>query len=303
MDTRHLKIFTTVYKTRSFTRAAEELFTSQPTVSEHMRNLEDKLGCKLFDRLGRSIMPTPEAELLYPKAEEILTQMSKLKNTLAAVTNNVAGVLIIGASTIPGDYILPEHSARFTDLYPEISFEIRINDSARIIKDISQHKLYLGVVGAQIPSTKVEYTAFGGDELVLAAAADTSIDQEISAEELLQFDFLLREQGSGTGRNIEQFLSKLGISTAQLKVRATLGSSTAIKEAIKSALGISIISRIAIRDELSSGRLKEIRIRGLEMQRSFYIVTSRKRTMPNHYLVFTNYLKKVAASPADISNS
>ena len=82
MDTRHLKIFTTVYKTRSFTKAAEELYTSQPTVSEHMRNLEDNLGCKLFDRLGRSILPTPEAELLYPKAEEILNEMSKLKKTL-----------------------------------------------------------------------------------------------------------------------------------------------------------------------------------------------------------------------------
>ncbi len=303
MDTRHLKIFTTVYKTRSFTKAAEELYTSQPTVSEHMRNLEDNLGCKLFDRLGRSIMPTPEAELLYPKAEEILAEMSNLRKTLAYVANHVSGELVIGASTIPGDYILPEHAALFTSRYPEVSFEIRIHDSARIVKDISQHKLYLGVVGAQIPSTKVEYTPFGGDELVLAAAADLSIPGEITADELLQFDFLQREQGSGTGRNIEQFLGTLGISPARLKVRATLGSSTAIKEAIKSALGIAIISRIAIRDELASGRLKEIKIRGLNMQRSFYIVTSRKRTMPNHYLVFANFLKKTAASLQDGSNA
>ena len=296
MDTRHLKIFTTVYKTRSFTKAAEELYTSQPTVSEHMRNLEDKLGCKLFDRLGRSILPTPEAELLYPKAEEILNEMSKLKKTLATATNNVTGELIIGASTIPGAYILPEHASRFTNQYPDVSFEIRINDSARIIKDVTEHKLYLGVVGALIPSAKLEYTAFGGDELVLAAAADSSIKEEIAPEELLHFDFLLREQGSGTGRNIEQFLSKLGISPTQLKVRAILGSSTAIKEAIKSKLGVSIISRIAIRDELSSGRLREIRLSGLEMQRSFYIVTSRKRTMPNHYLVFANFLEKAVSS-------
>ncbi len=303
MDTRHLKIFTTVYRTRSFTKAAEELYTSQPTVSEHMRNLEDKLGCKLFDRLGRSIMPTPEAELLYPKAEQILTEMDKLQKTLASATNSVSGELVIGASTIPGAYILPEHAARFTSRYPEVSFEIRINDSARIIRDISQHKLYLGVVGAQIPSTKVDYTPFGGDELVLAAAADMSIAEEITPEALLQFDFLQREQGSGTGRNIEQFLGILGISPAQLKVRAILGSSTAIKEAIKSALGIAIISRIAIRDELSSGRLKEIKIHGLKMQRSFYIVTARKRTMPNHYLVFANFLNKTAASQQTIPSS
>jgi DNA-binding transcriptional LysR family regulator len=295
LDTRHLKIFTTVYKARSFTKAAEELFTSQPTVSEHMRNLEEKLGCRLFDRLGRSIMPTPEAEILYPKAVEILDDMDSLILTLASAAESVAGELVIGASTIPGEYVLPQLAARFTDRYPEVSFEILINDSARIVENISSHKLYLGVVGAELPSSKVEYTPLAGDELVLAVRPDIKLPPEISPDMLPELDLLLREQGSGTGSTVEQFLSQVGLRVSQLKVRAVLGSSTAIKEAVKSGLGAAIVSRTAIQDEIAHGSLKTVRVSGLRMQRSFYIVTARKRTLPNQYLVFANYLKQTAA--------
>lgn len=297
MDTRHLKIFTTVYKTRSFTRAAEELYTSQPTVSEHMRNLEEKLGCKLFDRLGRSILPTPEAEILYPKAVGILQDMESLTGALASASQNVSGELVIGASTIPGEYVLPGYAAQFTNSHPAVSFEIRISDSAQIIKSIANHELYLGVVGAQLPSNKVDYYPLGGDELVLAVNPDSAVPEEIDSEELKQLDFLAREQGSGTGDSIERFLNQIGLSSAELQIRATLGSSSAIKEAVKSGLGSSIISRTAIRDELSHGTLRAVVVRGLTMHRSFYIVTARKRSLPNQYLVFTEYLKDMHRSP------
>lgn len=291
MDTRHLKIFATVYKTRSFTKAAQTLFTSQPTISEHMRNLESKLGCKLFDRLGRSIMPTPEADLLFPKAIEILDEMNKIEETLASVANSVSGELLIGASTIPGAYILPAFAASFKNRYPDISFQINIRDSATIVKRVVNNELYLGVVGARINNGKVNYVRFGSDELVLAAEPSYDIEEEISPSKLYELDFLLREQGSGTRKSIEDILAKLEVNTNRLKIRATLGSSTAIKEAIKAGLGVSILSRVAIRDELEFGLLKEIKIKGMEMNRSFYIVMPKIRTMPNHYTVFAAALK------------
>ena len=107
IETRHLKIFVAVYKNRSFTKASEQLHTSQPTVSEHIHNLETRLDCKLFDRLGRSIMPTLEAQILYPRALAILEDLRKLEDEMAATGKGVAGPLIIGASTIPGDYPSP----------------------------------------------------------------------------------------------------------------------------------------------------------------------------------------------------
>lgn len=292
METRHLQIFTAVYRTRSFTKAAEELFTSQPTISEHMKNLEDRLGCILFDRLGRSISPTPEADLLYPRAVEILEEMHKLETNLASAARTVAGELIIGASTIPGEYMLPERAAAFNSRYPEVSFEILIKDSGRIIDDISAHRIYLGVVGTELPSTNLDFTPFEGDELVLAAAAHEKISSTIAPADLVKYDFLVREQGSGTGRTVEQFLDRVDITQRSLKIRATLGSSTAVKEAVKTGLGIAFISRTAIRDELSQGTVKIIEVDGLALKRSFFVVTPKKRTLPHRYQVFKDFLLK-----------
>jgi DNA-binding transcriptional LysR family regulator len=291
METRHLRVFVTVYKTRSFTRAAEVLYTSQPTISEHMRNLEERLGCKLFDRLGRSISPTPEADLLYPQAVNILDEMQRLEESLAAAATSVSGELVIGASTIPGAYILPALAAQFKKKYPAVSFEIRINDSAGIISSVAGHEMYFGVVGSNIPTPKVSFAPLCGDELVLAASSDADIEDEISLEDLKNYDFLIREKGSGTGRTVAARFKEQGIDLAELRIQAVLGSTAAIKEAIKSGLGVSILSRTAIRDELAHGMLREVSIRGLNMRRNLYIVSIDKRTLPHHYQVFLTYLK------------
>lgn len=290
METRHLQIFTAVYRTRSFTKAADELYTSQPTISEHMKNLEDRLGCRLFDRLGRSISPTPEADLLYPRAVGILDEMDKLETSLSLAAKSVSGELIIGASTIPGEYLLPLKATQLKRRYPELSFEIMIKDSGGIIDDISAHRIYLGVVGAELPAPNLEFIPFQSDKLVLAAASAMEIPANIKLKELLSFDFLTREQGSGTGRTVNHYLSQAGIDQQALKIRATLGSSTAIKEAVKTGLGIAFISKTAIHDELSQGTVKMVEVDDLSMKRSFFVVTQKKRTLPHRYQVFREFL-------------
>jgi DNA-binding transcriptional LysR family regulator len=283
IETRHLKIFVTVYKTRSFTKAAEELYTSQPTVSEHIQNLEARLDCKLFDRLGRSILPTSEAEILYPRALAILEDLQSLKEEISASRESVSGELIIGASTIPGAYILPVLAASFKKDFPGISFEIRINDSAKIVEAVAAHELLIGVVGAKIPTPKLQYQPFAEDELILAAASSNPVASEITMIELSQLPFIVRERGSGTRKSTESLLAQQNQTLNQLNICATLGSSAAVKEAIKANLGVSVISRHAIQDELANGKIKEIHIPGLKMKRNFYVVTPARRTLPNHY--------------------
>ncbi len=283
IETRHLKIFVTVYKTRSFTKAAEELYTSQPTVSEHMQNLETRLNCKLFDRLGRSILPTPEAEILYPRAMAILEDMQRLEEEISAARESISGQLIIGASTIPGAYILPLLAASFKNEFPGISFEIRINDSTKIIEAVAGNELLLGVVGAKIARAKLHYQPFAEDELILAAASSNSVAGEITMEELARLPFIVRERGSGTRKSTESLLAQQNKTLNQLNICATLGSSAAVKEAIKADLGVSVISRYAIQEELLTGKIREIHIPGLTMKRNFYVVTPARRTLPNHY--------------------
>lgn len=283
IETRHLKIFVTVYKARSFTKAAEELYTSQPTVSEHIQNLEARLNCKLFDRLGRSIMPTAEAEVLYPRAITILEDMQRLEEEICATRDTISGELIIGASTIPGAYILPGLAASFKKEFSGISFEIRINASAKIVEAVAGNELLLGVVGAKIAKAKLQYQPFAEDELILAAADNNPVASQITMKELSKLPFIVREQGSGTRKSTESLLAQQHHTLNQLNICATLGSSAAVKEAIKANLGISVISRHAIQDELLSGKIREIHIPGLTMKRNFYVVTSTRRTLPNHY--------------------
>jgi len=283
IETRHLKIFVTVYKARSFTKAAEELYTSQPTVSEHIQNLEARLNCKLFDRLGRSILPTAEAEMLFPRAMVILEDLQRLEEEITATGNTVSGELIIGASTIPGAYILPGIAASFKKEYPNISFEIRINDSAKIVEAVAGNELLLGVVGAKLTTSKLQYQPFAEDELILAAAECNPVPGEITAKELTKLPFIVRERGSGTRKSTEALLAQQQQTLNQLNICATLGSSAAVKEAIKANLGVSVISRHAIQDELVSGKIKEIHMPGLTMKRNFYVVTPLRRTLPRHY--------------------
>ncbi len=292
MDIHHLKIFAAVYKNKSFTRASEDLHISQPTISEHIKNLEKSLECRLFDRLGRAIMPTGEADLLYPRALQLLDDLENIQQEISAAGAGIKGNLTIGASTIPGTYILPRVAYTFKQQYPDIVFEILIGDSARITGMVLQHELLCGIVGAKVVSAKLDYTPLFEDELVLVATKKVLVQKTISPEKLAEIPFLQRETGSGTRQSFENYLEKNNIAADTLKVVATLGSTGAVKQAVKEGLGGSVISRIAVQEELDRGILHEIPIRGMKMKRKFYLVRQKKRTLPPQYSAFCAHLGK-----------
>lgn len=244
-------------------------------------------------------MPTAEAETLYPRAVAILEDLDNLVDEIASTGKSVSGKLLIGASTIPGAYILPKLAASFKERYADISFEVRIGDSSKIMQGVQDNELFIGIVGAKISSPKLRYHPLTTDELILVAAADNPISKKISLEQLSNLPFIMREAGSGTRRSIESLLEQQHFPANGLNICATLGSSTAVKEAVKANLGISIISRCGVQDELATGSLQEVRVTGLTMQRTFFFVTSTKRTLPHHYAEFLKQtLKEVAQHPS-----
>ena len=295
MDIHHLKIFVSVFKNKSFTKASEEINISQPTISEHIKNLENSLDCRLFDRLGRSIMPTAEAEVLYPKAQQILEEIDLLHEEVTAASTLIKGKLVIGASTIPGAYILPGVAHSFKNKNPDVAFEILIEDSAKIVNMVLQHELLYGIVGARMVSDKLEYTPLFEDELVLVATRQILNQKTITLEKLAAIPFLQRETGSGTRQTFESYLLKNRVTPEHLNIVATLGSTSAVKQAAKEGLGCAVISRIAVREELQNNILNEISIRNLKMKRNFYLVQQKKRSMPPQYLAFCHHLIKAAA--------
>jgi len=293
MDIHHLKIFVTVYKNKSFTRASEALNISQPTISEHMKNLEHSLNCRLFDRLGRSIMPTAEAEVLYPRVLQLLDDLEQIRNEITAAGTGIKGRLLIGASTIPGTYILPRLAYTFKKEHPDVAFEILIEDSGKITNMVLQHDLLCGIVGAKMISDKLDFMPVIEDELVLVATRKVLDQKSITLDRLAAIPFLQREKGSGTRLTFENFLEKHKVTSEGFNIVATLGSTSAVKQAVKESLGASVISRIAVQEELDSKSLHEIGIRNLKMKRKFYLVRQKKRTLPPQYLAFCEHLKKV----------
>ena len=292
MDIHHLKIFVSVYKNKSFTKASEKLHISQPTISEHIKNLEKSLDCKLFDRLGRSIMPTAEADILYPKALQILDDLDQIQEDISAAGIGVKGKLIIGASTIPGAYILPRMAYTFKKQYPDVAFEILIEDSGKITNMVLQHDLFFGIVGAKMTSEKLDYEPLIEDELVLVATPKLLPQKTITLDKLRSIPFLQREIGSGTRQTFENFLKKNTITTNTFNIVATLGSISAVKQAVKENLGASVISRVAVQEELDSSILHEIPIINMKMKRKFYLVLQKKRTLPTQYAAFCEHMKK-----------
>lgn len=213
-----------------------------------------------------------------------------MEEEITTTGQTISGELLIGASTIPGAYILPKIAATFKNRFPGISFEIRINDSARIVEAVAGNELLLGVVGARLPGAKLHYQPLAEDRLILAAATSNPAPARITMEELCELPFIVRERGSGTRKSVESLLSRQHYTLDRFNICATLGSSAAVKEAIKADLGISVISQYAISDELANGTVRGIEVIGLTMTRKFYIVTSPKRTLPSHYQEFLRLL-------------
>ena len=280
MDLHQIEIFCTLVKLRSFSRAAEALLLTQPTVSGHMKNLEAELGVRLLDRLGKRVVPTEAGDILYRHGVRLLEERDRARQEIEKLTGRISGVLSIGGSTIPGAYHLPPLIGAFRKKHPSISVRMSIDDTAKITDAVLSGELSIGVVGARLSDPRLEVHPFQTDELVVAVPGRHrwAKRRTIAPAELKGEPFILREQGSGTRSIMEDRLEKAGLSTADLDVTAVVGSSDAVRQAVKAGLGVSILSSRAVKEDVAAGRLAALRIRGVRMERHFFVVLLKGRT-------------------------
>ena len=272
MGIRFLDVFCKVFEKRSFSRAADELYLTQPTVSSHIKSLEDEFDVVLFDRLGREVVPTSAGELLYKYASEIERLGKEAREALDQFTGKLRGRLEIGGSTIPGEYLLPDIIGRFRKKCPEITSTLHIGDTREITEMVIEGKVNVGMVGAVIEDRRIENFEYATDELILIASSSYPHDS-ISGEDMESLPFILRESGSGSRAAMERAIKKGGISIEQLNIVAEMGSTEAVKTAVKSGLGLSIVSTLAVKDELEKGPLKMVKVKGLPITRKLYVIT------------------------------
>ena len=299
LDIHRLRIFVKVADLKSFSRAAETLYLTQPTVSQHMAALEAYLELQLFDRCGKEIRLTRAGEILYGYARRVADMADEAEQALDDFKGRKSGHITVGASTIPGEFILPALLGGFNARFPGVKTILRVGDTSDIVAQLLQRDIEVGVVGAQIKHAQLTFTRFLDDELVIAVPRGHRwcARHDVSLEELLQEPFVMRESGSGTRIALGKRLNDAGISPDRLNIAAEVGSTTAVKEAVKAGLGVSFMSERALADDLRMGTMHTLRLAGIDFPRTFYVVQERKRSASPLCTAFVQYLLQPQERP------
>jgi DNA-binding transcriptional LysR family regulator len=294
MDLWQLNVFCNVVEQRSFSKAGRIVHLSQPTVSSHIKDLEDHFGTRLVDRLARQAVPTKAGDLLYGYARQILALRDQTEAVMADFLGHIKGHLIIGGSTIPGGYLLPRVIGIFANAYPSVQMTLRVADTSEIVDAIIAGKVEIGVVGALSENTQLSQVALVDDVLKLVVPADHkwASRKRISLKLLMGEPLIVREPGSGTLRAFIEHLEHKGYTMNALNVVAEMGSTEAIRQGIKSRVGISILSEIAVAEDIRSGQLKALSVEGLPLKRSFYLTTHKQRTLSPLCRTFIDFLTR-----------
>jgi len=283
MDIRRLQAFCKVYELKSFSRAGEELLLSQPTVSAHVMALESELGTRLFDRLGRTVLPTPAARILYQHSLDAFDRLENARTEILALTQRVSGELSIGGSTIPAHYILPEMIAAFRAKYPEVTIDLVIGDTQEIIERVIEGNLSLGLVGAPSDHPDLACEQLMDDDLICIAPPDPAVmflETEggvFDPDSLRKLPWVIREQGSGTRLAFENALRERGMDIRELRVGILVHSTLAVLQCVKAGLGVSVTSRLAVAGALERGEIRQLVLPGLSIKRGYYRVHHAKR--------------------------
>ncbi len=274
---KQLEAFSTVVEHRSFSIAADKLGLRQPTVSAHITHLEKQLNTKLLDRTKNQ--PTGQGRIFYKHASFIANRVKQMLSEVRLSNNNE---ITIGASNLPGTYLLPELLNAFRNKYPDVKLHLKLSGSDEIIKGVSEGKLEIGVVGIiATPSRNLAIKYLSADNLVLAVPQKHrwSKRNSVTAQELKQEPFLLREKGSASRKLFMERLSSKGLGLNDLNIVAELSSNDDIKEAVKRKLGVAILPSLAIRNEIKSHSLKALRITGISLSIRMYLIHRKNRPL------------------------
>ena len=293
MEFNQLESFLSVVRYNSFSKAAKELYLTQPTISNNIKNLEKELETTLLDRTSKTITLTEPGKAFYNYALELVNLRDKAKFNIIGSLDKIEGNIELPASSIPEQYILPYIIKDFISLYPKVTFDISRRNSKDIIDDIIGGKESFGIVGAKLPSRMLNYVDFYNDEIILATSNNNyPLVQNgvLEIDDILAGKFLFRKESSGTRLFIEKCLGDKNISLGDLDIVSLLDSNETIKKMIELELGISFISKVSIQNEIKLGLIKSFNIKGLDLNRKIYFVYSKHRTLPPAVEAFRDFL-------------
>ena len=269
-----LKVFQSVAKNLSFTKASQELFVSQPAITKHIQELENFYQARLFERQGSKILLTEAGRLLLKHSEKILDDYKQLEYEMHLLHNEYIGELRLGASTTIAQYVLPPLLANFISQFPQINLSLLNGNSRGVETALQEHRIDLGLVEGIFRLPNLKYTLFLKDELVAVVHSNSRLikSDEITPQDLLNIPLVLRERGSGTLDVFERALLQHNLKLSSLNVLMYLGSTESIKLFLEHTDCMGIVSIRSVHKELVSGSLPVIEIKEMSMNREFNFV-------------------------------
>ena len=274
MNLDHVRSFLEVIKRGSLSEAARALGVSQPAVSNQIKRLELELGVELLIRGERGVVSlTAAGEAFLAFAEQVVAAREEMLQQLNHIKEEVSGELVIAASTTPGEFILPQLLSDFKARYPQVEAKVTIADTRDVVEKVLARECDIGFIGAPIERPRLTLTPLIEDEIVLAVYPDHPFAgrEAIRLEELQGQRLILREEGSGTRRSLEQLLAERGEKLPENNVVLVLGSTHAVIEAIQARLGIGFVSAFAVSRLQASGQLCTVPIEGLSLTRDLFV--------------------------------
>jgi DNA-binding transcriptional LysR family regulator len=290
----HLGTFSKAAELSSFTAAAKCLGLTQAAVSQRIQALEKMLDVPLFRRQGGRVLLTEAGQRLYDYAQRILALDDEARQELAGQKKPpISGSLALGASTIPGEHLLPALLSIFHERFPRIGVKAEISDSMKVIAQVERGLVSLGLVGSKTDSPHLEFRHFATDRMVLVVPPDHAWTRRkaVSFRQLCQQPLVLREAGSGLRHCFEKELARLGKSLADLQVAVELGSNEAIKEAVLRGLGLAVLSSYAVEEEVRAAKLVALKVANLHCDREMFVVWDRRRVLSAPARAFRLFLE------------
>ncbi|WP_342432730.1 selenium metabolism-associated LysR family transcriptional regulator [Neobacillus sp. FSL H8-0543] len=278
MDLHQLLVFTKVVEHKSFSKAAEDIFLSQSTVSSHIQALERTLNIHLFDRVGRDSILTPQGERLYQWALKLLLIKDQAILDLTEGMTELRGNIRIAASSVPGQFIIPKMVKQFRNQYPNAVFHIDQFSSKTVAEKVLSGTVDMGILGEKYDNDKLQYVPLIKEKLVLITSNQSSISGAVTLHEIMKHPFILRNSDSGTNAQLERLLKKNKINKDKLNIAAFTESGQSLIQFVIQDIGISIISEIAAKEHFRNNMLKMHEINDFNDERYFYLVYNQNKT-------------------------
>lgn len=296
MNLKQLESFSYIIETNSFSEAAKKLFLTQPTISSHISLLEKELSTQLLIRTTKDVIPTDAGKKLYTYAKQMLQIQNTILEEFHVKSDDEKNVITLGASSIPEQYILPEILPKYLKKNKN-EFKIGRGDSFEIINQVVNKEIEIGLVGTQIETSNCIFEPFYKDKLVVITPVNQKYlqmkEEGFHIKDLLKEPIIMREEGSGTRKEIKKFLNHMKINDGSLNIIATLNSTEAIKRSVANNMGISIISNLAVQDYIKDKRVLAFDLAEENIYRNLYIVRNKEMYMSKSSLKFIKFMREI----------